>query len=347
LREKIWDPLLPYLEGKRRIFVVPDGTLHLVNLAALPSDQVSYLLQTGPIIHYLTAERDIAGFTETEETGRGLLAMGNPDFGKNGTFKASHRGSSAGDYKTGYEKLYFNALPQSELEARKICELWQELKRKNGKDRQPAVLLTGKAATEAAFKLQSPGKWGLHMATHGFFLNPAATTDPAPAGDRRSSSNASTEKQKAVSLVSENPLLLSGLALTGANIKKDPGTEEEDGILTAEEIAGLYLTGTRWAVLSGCDTGLGTIHEGEGVFGLRRALRLAGVRTVIMSLWPVEDKAARLWMETFYKQSITEGLSVAASAHLASQSLLRFQEKERDNTHPFFWAPFVTAGDWR
>ena len=87
-----------------------------------------------------------------------------------------------------------------------------------------------------------------------------------------------------------NPLLLSGLALAGANRRATSG-DGEDGILTAEEVGALDLGGVEWAVLSACDTGLGEIRAGEGVFGLRRAFQVAGVRTVIMSLWSVQDEA--------------------------------------------------------
>jgi len=123
----------------------------------------------------------------------------------------------------------------------------------------------------------------LHLATHGFFLD---ACDPAASATSPRSSGPI-----------ENPLLLSGLALAGANDGKRP----DDGILTAEEIVSLNLGGLEWAVLSACDTGLGEIRAGEGVFGLRRAFQLAGAHTVIMSLWPVDDNSTRLWMQELYR----------------------------------------------
>ena len=81
--------------------------------------------------------------------------------------------------------------------------------------------------------------------------------------------------------VAENPLLLAGFALAGANRRQAAGVEDEDGILTAEEIASLDLSGVEWAVLSACDTGVGEVRAGEGVFGLRRAFQVAGAQTVI------------------------------------------------------------------
>jgi CHAT domain-containing protein len=80
-----------------------------------------------------------------------------------------------------------------------------------------------------------------------------------------------------------------------------PGPQQDDRTLTAEEIAALDLRGVEWAVLSACDTGLGEIGAGEGVFGLRRALQLAGARTVILSLWGLEDGAAQRWMQQLYR----------------------------------------------
>jgi CHAT domain-containing protein len=145
----------------------------------------------------------------------------------------------------------------------------------------------------------------------------------------------------------ENPLLLSGLALAGANHRETAGPEEEDGILTAEEIAALNLVGTELAVLSGCDTGVGEVKAGEGVLGLQRAFQLAGARALVMSLWPVEDEAARQWMATFYRSRLAVGLDIPESVRKASRRALRQRRARGLSTHPFYWAGFVATGDWR
>jgi CHAT domain-containing protein len=142
-----------------------------------------------------------------------------------------------------------------------------------------------------------------------------------------------------------NPLTLSGLAFANAN-RRMPGTDD-DGILTAEEIASLDLSGTEWAVLSACDTGLGQIRSGEGVLGLRRAFQIAGARTVIMSLWSVDDQATRRWMQALYDARLSRNLDTAASVRAASISILAQRRAARLSTHPFYWAAFVAAGDWR
>ena len=141
--------------------------------------------------------------------------------------------------------------------------------------------------------------------------------------------------------------MLSGLALAGANQRARAKADEDDGILTAEEIATLNLEGTEWAVLSACDTGLGEIRAGEGVFGLRRAFQVAGVRTVIMSLWSVEDQATRQWMRALYDARLERGLDTADSVRAAALSVLNDRRAKGQSTHPFYWAAFVAAGDWR
>ena len=145
----------------------------------------------------------------------------------------------------------------------------------------------------------------------------------------------------------DNPLLLSGLALAGANHRQSAGPDEEDGILTAEEIASLDLSGVEWAVLSACETGVGDVRAGEGVFGLRRAFQVAGAGTLIMSLWSVEDEPAREWMKALYEGRLARGLDTAAAVRAASLQVLNDRRRKHESTHPFYWAGFVAAGDWR
>ena len=113
------------------------------------------------------------------------------------------------------------------------------------------------------------------------------------------------------------------MALAGANQRQATGLDEEDGILTAEEIAALDLSGVEWAVLSACDTGIGEVKAGEGVLGLRRAFQVAGARTLIMSLWPVEDQVARDWMRQLYRARLVLGLTTIDGVHQANLKTLR------------------------
>jgi CHAT domain-containing protein len=101
------------------------------------------------------------------------------------------------------------------------------------------------------------------------------------------------------------------------------------------------------AVLSACDTGLGEVRAGEGVFGLRRAFQVTGVRTTIMSLWSVEDRTTRRWMRALYEGRLAKNLTTADAVREASLTVLRERRAAGQSTHPFFWAAFVAAGDWQ
>jgi CHAT domain-containing protein len=140
---------------------------------------------------------------------------------------------------------------------------------------------------------------------------------------------------------------MSGLALAGANRRAAAAPDEEDGILTAEEVSALNLDGVEWAVLSACETALGAIRSGEGVFGLRRAFQIAGARAIIMSLWAVDDSATQAWMRALYQNRLQQGLTTAEAVRAASVSVLRDRRARQLSTHPFYWAAFVGAGDWR
>ena len=135
--------------------------------------------------------------------------------------------------------------------------------------------------------------------------------------------------------------------MAGANRLSSARSNQDDGILTAEEVTALNLHGIEWAVLSACDTGLGELKDGEGVLGLRRAFQIAGVHTIIMSLWAVDDEAARMWMRALYEGRLQRRLSTADAMHQANLDVLRKRRATGSSTHPFYWAGFVAAGDWR
>jgi CHAT domain-containing protein len=364
LRRKIWDPLMPHLSGTTRIFVVPDGDLHLINFGALPIGNTDYLVEREPLIHYLSTERDLVA-TPLASRNVGLLVVGSPAFdatrmsadpaggarsreGQAGSPLQTFRGnrSACGEFRS----MRFEPLTGSAKEAEQIAALWSRREsqgQENGSSLRGAVLknqsavlyLSGAQASVTNFMQNAAGKRVIHLATHGFFLNPHC-----PSGSD-SSLNPSSEVQPPSA--SENPLLLTGLVFAGANHRQTAGPGEDDGILTAEEIAAINLEGLKWAVLSACDTGLGEIKSGEGVLGLRRAFQIAGARTVIMSLWPVEDSSAQEWMTTLYERHLVRGRDTATSVHEASLQVLRQRRAKGQSTHPFYWAGFVAAGDWR
>jgi CHAT domain-containing protein len=236
--------------------------------------------------------------------------------------------------------LRFDALPGSAREAETIVAIWKQSQAAIEPADVGAERFTGRSATEAALKQRVRGVRVLHLATHGFFLGgrcASALAQPAEAGKGDSFFKVGD---------AANPLLLAGFALAGANARGAPQSGE-DGVLTAEEVAALDLRGVEWAVLSGCDTGVGEIRAGEGVFGLRRAFQVAGARTVIMSLWHVDDDSTRRWMTSVYEQRFVRRLGTAEAVRQASLDQLRRRRRAGTSTHPFYWAGFIAAGDWR
>jgi CHAT domain-containing protein/tetratricopeptide (TPR) repeat protein len=352
VRRRIWDPVAVHLVDVDQVFVVPDGALNLLPLAALPSDGTRYLVESGPTIHYLSAERDLVLRDTPPRAARGLLAVGGPAYGNTGgqptpvVATTALRGSPCGTLET----ITFPLLPASRFEAEDVTAAWRRAGAAAGGQAEPALILTGANASEAAFKRSGPGRRILHLATHGFFLDPKCEASPAGPGRRAAAGaggTAGTRARPPAAVSPENPLLQSGLALARANYRATAGRQGEDGILTAEEVAGLDLDGVEWAVLSACDTGLGEIKAGEGVLGLRRAFQIAGARTIVMSLWAVEDQAGRAWMRALYEGRLAARQSTADAVRSASLTVLRDRRAERLSTHPFFWAGFVAAGDWR
>jgi CHAT domain-containing protein len=342
------------LTGVGTVFVVPDGTLNLVSLASLPVGETGYLVDRAPTIHYFSAERDLVSPERQSTAATGLLAVGGAAFDDGTLFTKAAARQAPGQVRTAtptpaagarlrascgdLRSMRFEPLAATTKEVREIARLWSEA---------PAQLLENRAATERAFKQSAPGHRVLHLATHGFFLGSTCST--APVGTTRSVGGlaTSTKKPAAKLEATGSPLLLSGLALAGANRRAAAGPDDDDGILTAEEVTGLNLDGVEWAVLSACDTGLGEVKVGEGVLGLRRAFQVAGVRTVIMSLWSVEDQATLEWMRALYVDRLQKKLSTAEAVRDASLTVLRARRAKGRSTHPFYWGGFVAAGDWR
>jgi CHAT domain-containing protein len=204
-------------------------------------------------------------------------------------------------------ETYFAPLRGTAQEASAIKTLFPDTK-----------MLTGRDANETSVKeLNAPRT--LHLATHGFFLENSTADKP--------------DKTKI-----ENPLLRSGLAFAGANRRSG---DKDDGILTALEASGLNLWGTKLVVLSACDTGLGEIHNGEGVYGLRRSFVLAGAESVVMSMWPVSDFVTRELMTNYYK-NLKKGMGRGEALRQVQLEMI----KRPNRQHPFYWASFIQSGEW-
>jgi CHAT domain-containing protein/Tfp pilus assembly protein PilF len=285
--EKVMRPILPLLGKTHRLFLSPDGDLNLIPFGALVDEQQRYLVETYSIT-YLTSGRDLLRLQVHAVSKQGPVVFANPLFSEvsvSDTDKTDKQTAPAPDSGgTGrswdLRNVKFQPLPGTAQEAKALGDILSGVK-----------LWTGAQATEAALKqVSSPSI--LHIATHGFFLPDQAQTF----GESTRGIIVSRQTQSE----GENPLLRSGLALAGVNQHQSgPG---EDGVLTALEATGLDLWGTKQVVLSACETGLGEVKNGEGVYGLRRALVLAGSESQVMSLWSVSDAATRDLMTDYYKR---------------------------------------------
>jgi len=283
---------------------------------------------------YLTSGRDLLRLQERLPGKPEPVIVADPAFGERaGVTLALRRDvelrpdqQPAAAPSVSLDRIYFQRLLGTAGEAQELKVILPQ-----------AAVLTGERATEAALKqLSSPRI--LHIATHGFFLEdletkPADTRDVVLLGDGPTELSAGLSGAQL-----ENPLLRSGLALAGANLRQ---SGEDDGVLTAMEVAGLDLWGTKLVVLSACDTGVGEVKTGEGVYGLRRALVLAGSETQVMSLWPVSDAATRDLMVEYYK-ALQRGEGRGEGLRQVQLQML----KGRDRRHPFYWASFIQSGEW-
>ena len=195
----------------------------------------------------------------------------------------------------------------------------------------------GAEALEEVLKAM-PAPRILHLATHGFFLD----HERAAADEEGSGASGARARLKKM----DNPLLRSGIVLAGANAigKADTSARVDDGWVTAEEIALLNLRGTELVVLSACQTGLGDVRSGEGVFGLRRAFLYAGAKTLVTSLFEVPDRDTRDLMKHFYR-NLQAGHGKLAALHGAQREMLTQRRLAGGAAHPFFWASFILVGD--
>jgi CHAT domain-containing protein/Tfp pilus assembly protein PilF len=311
LSDQVLKPLRTHIHGAQHLLISPDGTLNLLPMAALVDENGRYLAEQTEIT-YLTSGRDLLRFASEQSSQSAVIA--NPDYGKPTQLVAqidSARPQRSVDLDR--SGLIFRPLPNTMLEAQALRALLKL---------DDASVLIGQNATEANIK-QLHGPRILHIASHGFFLD---------------DQEMNTIGGQQFAATRENPLLRSGIALAGANERRS-GTND-DGILTALEAAQLDLHGTELVVLSACDSGVGQVQNGEGVYGLRRALVLAGAQTEIMSLWKVSDASTSKLMVDYY-QRLLHGESRSAALYHAQRTLL----ETPNQSHPYYWAAFVSIGN--
>ncbi|NNE07475.1 MAG: CHAT domain-containing protein [Gemmatimonadetes bacterium] len=353
IRAMLWDPVADYCRNARAVLLVPDGSINLVDFHALRMPDGKFWIEQNPVLRLLATERDLAT-EESAARGRGLLVMGGADYetaseedpevaGDSGTARPFSNAAAIASLRGGcgaFDEIRFAPLPGAGREAADVASAWRSA---GGS----AVLREGRAASESAFKREAPGKRAIHLATHAFFIS----GECSPQEGARGIGGTVWSDRGETKL---DPLLRSGIALAGANRRKEPAGDEEDGsrgpeedgVLTAEEIALMDLAGVEMAILSACGTGLGEVRLEEGILGLRRAFRMAGVPALVFSLWDVGDELSQLWMRHFYRE-LVERADLHEAARAASIASLQARRSEGKSELPVFWAGYVASGPRR
>jgi len=332
LRKSIFDKLKPALSKCKHLFISPDGELSRIPFEVLPNETGRFLIDDYHI-SYLGAGRDILRFG-TESTGQpaGSLIIADPDFDLG--LKKSGRLPQRG-------KLYGRQSRDLDRSRSHFGRLLGTLKEGISVSNMLGVKpwLKGNALEARIKKYRSPRI--LHFATHGFFLKDQERDPNKEKRDLGALGTLGFAESDGMGRLSgldlENPLLRSGLALAGVNTwlkGQSPPPDAEDGLLTAEDVTGMDLLDTELVVLSACETGLGEVRTGEGVFGLRRSFVLAGADTLVMSLWKVPDQQTRELMEDFYSR-ILAGEPRAEALKNAQMSI------RSKHPHPFYWGAFI------
>jgi CHAT domain-containing protein/tetratricopeptide (TPR) repeat protein len=361
VRQLVWDKVEPFLTGRHTVVVVPEGDLTRVPWAALPGKAADTFLVEERGVCTAVHGQHLYDLLTRDPPGRdAFLVVGGVRYDARPRGLVEAASSRAPALSPGPRQKW-EFLPGTLLEAEAVAAAW--------KGKAPEVLI-GAQADKAAVCARMPGARFVHLATHGYFADRefASAIRHDPARDVFAAGGA----------IGRNPLLLSGLALAGANppAESTPATRSGGGILTGEEVVDLNLSGAELVVLSACDTARGGSAGGEGVYCLQRAFSLAGARATVATLWRVNDAAASLLMSEFYsnlwvkKLPKLEALRQAQVAVLRSPERVASQEKRlrgelasrglgakseplsaggrsTGRTPPALWAAFVLAGDFR
>ncbi len=310
--------LIPF----KAVYLAPDSILNLIPFDSLKLPDNSYWIEQQEI-RILHTGRDLKPSYENPETS-GMIAIGNVDYDRFGSNKLALASSSsisnipsnASNTIRDFKPIYF-----SKEEIERISSMYRLSKR------EPIKLWTGKDATEGRLKSLKSAPSVLHLATHGFYLPQ------------------SPQKNSFLDWYSEQPLVRSGLSLAGSNrgLKGEVSITGEDGILYSLEILGLNLQGTQLVVLSACETGQGVPDYSGGVFGLVRSFRIAGARSILVTLWPVKDRDAKDFMTTFYRNWL-ERFPETPSRALRATKLAFLNSTNPTHRDPKVWSPYVLVG---
>jgi tetratricopeptide (TPR) repeat protein len=309
-----WQPLAAKVVLASTVYLSCDGVFNKINPSTILNPETDKWVLESKTIKVLSNTRELAekqeSTTKPKMTGR---IFGFPDYNLSQADAASGKHRAFSHYY-GFDADEIPPLPATEKEAAIIGQLLTA-------SRWTVTSFTKAQATEENFKiLDSPGL--LHVATHGFFLSDLDASDELD-GDETSA-------------ITKNPLFRSGLLLAGASADKTVN-RTEDGILTAYEAMNLSLDQTDLVALSACETGLGEVRNGEGVYGLQRAFSVAGAKAVLMSLWQVDDAATQELMTKFYTHWLQSGDKYAAFRQAQLELKAKYPQ-------PYYWGAFVLSG---
>jgi len=306
-----WAPIQEKLKGIQKIYFAPDGIYHLINLPTLKNPQSGQYLLDELDIHYTTSSNDILN-NQKYETITNATLFGRPSYKlENNTLAAATTETDATRSFSDFRGSTIADLPGTEEEAMAIK------KELDNKKINTTLYLKDQATEDKLYKLKSPSI--LHIATHGYW---------SEAG------TAATDGYRMFNAMANSGLLLAGVL----NYYSSPDYPDTyDGILTAYEAQNLNLENTSLVILSACETSLGEIDAGEGIYGLQRAFRAAGAESIMTSLWKVDDKATKDFMIAFYQNYLTTKNKF--EAFKTAQKLIKTKYPQ-----PYYWGAFVLTG---
>ncbi len=344
LYELIWQPIDSVLEENSTIYFSPAGLLNSIAMVAINDGercliqkydmhQVSTTAQVsavkkykrkapqsariyGGIVYDVPREQMIAEARRTTIDNKTIEQFASPT--QLLAQSSTERGGRVWSY-----------LPHSLEEAQAVYSYLKE----SGMKLDNLQYLDSIHATEESFKAMSYHSPDvIQISTHGFFASDSKTITETHFLQQYQKSVFGNMSEPQVS-----PMMRSGVIMAGGNgawTGKQIVEGIEDGILTAEEVSRLNLSGTELVTLSACQSGLGEVSSAEGVFGLQRGFKMAGVKTLIVSLWKVNDATANEFMQQFY----TRWLAGDSKAEAFKKAQMAIKEK---HPNPYFWAPFI------
>ncbi len=334
----LWGPLISLIGEADLVIVSPDGFLGALPFETLRMANGTYLLERHGFVYL----QDMANLSSLLSASKpkmapSLLVAGGIDYRRtnDAVIKDVSPDSTRGSFRSTWHPLSATL-----EEADAVASLFEEGFEKGANK----VLLTRKNATEERVKLELPRSRYVHLATHGYFQPEGLPVHWTPRLDEESKQGG-LDINMAGRITGLFPGLLSGLVLAGANEARDPS--RENGLLTAEELIRLDLSECELVVLSACETGLGRALSGEGMIGLRRSFRQAGVRTVVSSLWSVMDEATSRLMAVFYENLWLKKMGKLEALRSAQLQMLERNRMEYGSGIPLSWGAFILDGDWR